>query len=215
MSTLARSSALALAAALLAACTSAYYGAMERVGVEKRDILADRVAAGREDQREAQEQFESAFAQFKAMTGFEGGDLEALYDELDAEFRRSESRAEDVREQIRSIERVASDLFAEWEDELDEISSADLRSRSRGKLGDTRARYERLIAAMRRAERSMDPVLTAFRDQVLFLKHNLNASAIASLEGSVGSIESDVEQLIREMQASIREADAFLSALET
>lgn len=188
---------------------------MERVGVEKRDILADRVAAGREDQREAQEQFESAFAQFKAMTGFEGGDLEAVYDELDAEFRRSESKAEDVRKRIRSIEQVSSDLFEEWEDELDGISSSDLRSRSREKLRDTRARYERLIAAMRRAERSMEPVLTAFRDQVLFLKHNLNASAIASLEGSVGTIESDVERLIREMQASIREADAFLSAVET
>lgn len=207
--------ALVLATGLAAACTSVYYDAMERVGIEKRDILADRVEDGREEQQKAQEQFENAFARFKAATDFDGGDLEDLYDELDAEYRRSEAKAEDVRERIRSIEQVAADLFEEWEDEIGQISSADLRGRSRSKLRDTRTRYDRLIAAMRRAEGRMEPVLVAFRDQVLFLKHNLNASAIASLEGSVVSIESDVAVLIREMQAAIREADAFLSTLES
>ena len=60
----------------------------------------------------------------------------------------------------------------------------------------------------------MDPVLQAFRDQVLFLKHNLNARAIASLESTVGAIEGDVQSLIDELGRSIREADAFLDTLE-
>ncbi len=207
--------ALGPAILLAAACTSVYYDAMERVGIEKRDILADRVEDGREEQQEAQEQFENAFERFKAATDFHGGDLEDLYDELDAEYQRSEAKAEAVGERIRSIERVAADLFEEWEEEIAQISSADLRGRSRAKLRDTRGRYDRLIAAMKRAEGRMEPVLVAFRDQVLFLKHNLNASAIASLEGSVVSIESDVAVLIREMQAAIREADSFLANLES
>ena len=36
---------------------------------------------------------------------------------------------------------------------------------------------------MRLAESRIEPVLKSFRDQVLFLKHNLNAKAIASLRG--------------------------------
>ena len=76
------------------------------------------------------------------------------------------------------------------------------------------ARDAQLIGAMKRAERKIDPVLAAFRDQVLYLKHNLNAQAIASLQSELASIETDVAKLIKEMEASIKEADAFISSME-
>jgi len=43
----------------------------------------------------------------------------------------------------------------------------------------------------------MDPVLEAFEDQVLFLKHNLNAQAIGALENELGQIRQDVDSLSR------------------
>ena len=66
--------------------------------------------------------------------------------------------------------------------------------------------YKRLIKAMKRAEKKIQPVLVAFRDQVLYLKHNLNAQAISSLKNELVSIEDNVAGLVREMEASIREA---------
>lgn len=204
---------LVLAAAPLA-CSSAYYGAMERLGKEKRHILADRVAASRAEQGEAQEQFRSAYERFQALTGYDGGDVEEVYRDLADELERSEEKAQAVRERIDGVEEVAGDLFAEWESELERIQSRDLRRRSAERLGETRERYEAMHAAMRRAESRMEPVITAFRDQVLFLKHNLNARAIASLQGTVVSVEGDVKRLLDELDASIREADAFLATLE-
>ena len=208
----------ALALALLvvggAGCRSIYYDAWESVGVEKRHILADRVEKGREDQQEAQEQFQTTFDAFQALTGYEGGDLERIYRKLAGEFEDSEEAAQEVRDRIASIDQVARDLFTEWERERVEISDPGLRSRSRAKLRDTLASYGRMLRAMQRASRRMDPVLAAFRDRVLYLKHNLNASAIASLEGDVGEIRSDVRGLIDEMNASISEADRFLSGFE-
>ena len=59
----------------------------------------------------------------------------------------------------------------------------------------------------------MDPVLVAFHDQVLFLKHNLNARAISSLQTELVSVEAEVDALIRDMEASIKEADAFINAM--
>jgi hypothetical protein len=67
---------------------------------------------------------------------------------------------------------------------------------------------------MKRAEAKMPPVLTAFRDQVLFLKHNLNARAIASLEGTFGELEGEVAALIRDIDASIQESGRFLATLD-
>jgi hypothetical protein len=66
---------------------------------------------------------------------------------------------------------------------------------------------------MKRAEAKVDPVLSAFRDQVLFLKHNLNAQAIASLHKELASVEVDVTSLINEMEVSIAEADRFIKGM--
>ena len=200
-------------ATLVAGCETAYYSTLERFGVEKRDVLVDRVADARDAQEEAKEQFESALEQFIAVTGYRGGELEARYRDLKNAYESSEERAEAVSDRIERVEDVADDLFVEWESELAEYSRASLREASRRQLRDTRERYRVLIAAMRAAESKIDPVLAAFRDQVLFLKHNLNAQAIDSLRADLASVESDIEILIREMNASIAEANAFIGAM--
>lgn len=208
--------ALLLASGLaVSACSTAYYSAMEQVGRHKRDILKSRIEAGQEDQKEAQEQIQTTYQRFKAVTGHDGGDLERVYDTLSAEYEASEARAEDVRERIASIDQVASYLFAEWKTEIDSMQNAKLKSQSSQSLATTKTKYAKLIAAMRKAEAKMPPVLTAFRDQVLALKHNLNARAIASLSTSLGEIEGDVARLIREIDVSIQESERFLAALET
>ncbi len=215
-SLLRRSLTLCSAALLLlgsAGCKAAHYEAMELFGVHKRDILVDRVEAGREEQADAKEQFQTTFEAFKAITGFEGGDIEKQYKKLNKEYERCEDAAEEVRERIDSIESVSTDLFKEWRSEIEEISSPDLRRDSERLLRETEVSSEGLISTMNAASERMDPVLTAFKDQVLFLKHNLNAQAIASLENNVIAIESDISRLITEMQASIDEADAFIASM--
>lgn len=204
-----------LCVAALGACSSAYYGTLESFGVHKREILVDRVDEALDSQEEAKEQFSSALEQFSAVTRFDGGDLEDLYDDLNAEFERSEARAEEVHERIKAVRKVAEDLFEEWEDELAEYSDSNLRRSSERTLSDTRRRYARLIGAMESAESRIDPVLDRFRDQVLFLKHNLNARAIASLRTQLTGIETDVEDLIDAMNESIAEARTFIQQMES
>lgn len=199
-----------LAAALLAGCQSAYYGAMEKFGIEKRDILVDRVDDARDAQQDAKQQFESALAQFIAVTNFSGGELEAQYNKLKSEFDDCESRANAVHKRIDDVERVAGDLFKEWEKELAQYTSADLRRSSQKQLDTTRARYRELISSMKRAEKKLDPVLAAFRDRVLYLKHNLNARAIASLKTERARMQADIAALVADMNRSIAEADRFI-----
>lgn len=198
----------------LAGCASTGIAVRESLGYAKRDQLVDRVQDARKEQTEAKEQFASTLEEFQALTGHDGGDLDRIYKRLDRELKRSQSQADDVRGKIRDVERVSTALFKEWEAELSEFSSPQLRAASQRQLDDSRDQYENLVTAMKRAESSMNPVLTAFNDQVLFLKHNLNASAIASLESSVlPGLEADVARLIAEMEASIAEADAFIGAM--
>jgi DNA repair exonuclease SbcCD ATPase subunit len=202
-----------VSAFFLAGCQSAYYKTMEKFGYHKRDILVNRVEEARDAQQEAKEQFKSALEQFSAVMDFRGGQLEEKYKKLNAELENSESKAKDVRKGIETTEDVAEALFKEWESELSQYTNDKLRRLSEQRLGETRKRYSRLIEAMKRAEAKIQPVLSAFRDQVLFLKHNLNAQAIASLHNELASVEADISSLIREMEASIAEADAFIQAM--
>ena len=198
---------------LILGCESAYYGTMEKLGYHKRDLMVERVESARDGQEEAKEQFESALDKFSSVLQFDGGDLEDKYDQLKTEYDKSEARAKTVRDRIDAVEDVAEDLFDEWEAELQQYKSDSLRHSSARKLKQTQRQYDQLIGAMKRAEKKMDPVLTAFHDQVLFLKHNLNARAIASLQTELVSVEAEVNSLIRDMEASINEANAFINTM--
>lgn len=190
-----------------------YYAAMEKVGKEKRDILASRIAEGKKDQEKAREQFKTTLEAFQALTGFDGGDLEKTYKKLNNEFENAEARAKDVREQIASIEKVSQDLFKEWGAEIGTMSNGQMQLESRNMLRDTQRRQAALMDKMRDSERRMQPVLKIFRDQVLFLKHNLNARAIRSLKNTAVQLDTQVTSLVKDIDVSIAEADAFIASL--
>jgi hypothetical protein len=208
-----RVSAILGAMVVLGGCSSVYYGTMEKFGYHKRDILVDRVQDARDAQQEAKEQFESALARFSDVVDFEGGELEEIYKRLKTELSRSESKARAVRGRIRDVEDVAKALFREWESELDKYENENLRRLSKRKLEQTRKRYAQLIGAMKQAEGKIEPVLVAFRDNVLFLKHNLNAQAVASLEDELASVRADVKSLLKAMETSIAEANDFIKTM--
>lgn len=205
---------LALALICFVGCRSAYYAAWEKLGREKRDILRHRVIDARDEQKEASKQFKTALERMKAMYGFDGGKLETAYNQFKSEYEDCESRAEKVHSRIKDVESVAGDLFKEWDKELREISDAAMRNDSRRKLDESRAKYDQLHASMKRAETSMSPILTKFHDNVLYLKHNLNAQAIGALKGESVKIESDISKLISDMNAAIAQSDAFIKTLD-
>lgn len=180
---------------------------MENLGYEKRDLLVEDVKDARKAQEAAKKQFESALDQFIAVINFEGGDLEKQYRKLKGEYEDCEARAKDVQKRIAEVEQVAGDLFTEWE--LGQYKSAEMPASVAGDeepLPET----DRLL---KRAEKKLDPVLAAFNDRVLFLKHNLNARAITSLRTNRAAIEADIGALIADMNKSIAEADQFIQAL--
>jgi hypothetical protein len=198
----------------LTGCRTAYYAAYEKMGVYKRDLLKKRVVEARDDQKEAQQQFRDALTRLKEITKFDGGEAERAYKLLKNEYDDCVKQADTVRGRIREVETVAGDLFAEWEKEISQISTPSLQSASRGQLATTRQRYEELHTAMVSAEQTMTPVLRQFNDYVLYLKHNLNAQAIASLKGEAASITTEINRLIEQMNKSISRADEFVKGMQ-
>ena len=198
----------------LAGCDSAYYGVYEQFGVLKNDLLVDRVEDAVEAQEEAKEEFKSAFEQFEAVVGVPDSDLKSVYNKLSGAFEDAQAKAAEVDSRVAAVEDVSEDLFDEWAEEIEQISNSSLQQKSKDQLRASKRRYANLHKAMTRAQDRMEPVLTAFSDHVLFLKHNLNAQAIASLKGELAGIESDVGRLIADMESSIAQAQSFLKTMD-
>jgi hypothetical protein len=192
---------------------SAYYATVEKFGVHKRDILKKKVTQARDEQKEAGEEFKDALTTLREIYAFDGGELDQRYRELNSKYESAAEIAGTVKERIDSVETVATDLFGEWEAELEEIKTMSLKVKSKKLLIDTRSRYTTMVAALKKAESNMGPVLQKFKEHVIFLKHNLNAAAIASLKGEALNIQGEIGKLIDEMNVSIKIVDEFIQTL--
>ncbi len=197
----------------LTACQSAYYSAMESVGVHKRDILVDRVEETKESQEESQEEFQSALERLSTLINFDGGDLQDAYEQLNDDYESSLAAAEDVTTNINKVEDVAQALFEEWADELEEYQSASLKRESAKKLRATQRQFDQLLRSMRASEAKMEPVLESLQDNVLYLKHNLNAQAIAAIKGEFANLQRDIKVLIDDMNRSIADSNRFIAQM--
>jgi hypothetical protein len=190
-----------------------YYATRESIGEHKREIVVYQVEQACASLQETRDEFEDALERFKYLVCVNETGLEHTYNLLNRQYYFCRSKSDAVSNRIRAIQEVSGALFVEWESELNEYTNRALRNNSKQKLKAARQNYARLIKAMQGAESKIQPVLAAFKDQVLYLKHNLNARAIAALQHEFIEISIDISQLIHAMEQTIAEANMFVSAL--
>jgi len=193
---------------------NAYYQGRESLlGHHKRDIVVVQVDQACESLKESRDQFVDALEKFKSVARHDDSPLELRYQQLKKRYDICRNKADQVGLRIKAIEEVSEALFSEWEAELELYSNRSLRARSQQQLKKSRQQYGRLLKALQMAESRMNPVLAAFQDQVLFLKHNLNAHAIAALRHEFFEMGVDISKLIDVMEKTIAEASQFVSIL--
>lgn len=199
---------------ILTGCSTIYYETWETLGKQKRDLLRDNIEDARDDQKDVQEELKDALTHIRELYGLDGGDLEKAYDRAKDDYEDAQSRAQKLSDRVKKVEEIGADLFEEWEDEAKSISSDKMRQDSLAKLAASKAKFKPMVAAMKGTEKSIEPVMTKLRDQMLYLKHNLNAQALGSLKKEMGGIEKDVAKLIRDMEKSIAQSESFIKTLE-
>ncbi|QUI62163.1 DUF2959 family protein [Pseudoalteromonas sp. A22] len=198
---------------LVTGCQSAYYATMEKFGVHKREILVDRVEETKESQEESQKEFQSALERLTTLINFNGGELQEAYNLLNDDYQSSLAAAAEVSSNIDKVEDVANALFDEWQDELEQYSSANLKRESAKQLSQTQRQFERLLRSMRSSEAKMQPVLDSLQDNVLYLKHNLNAQAVSAIKSEFTGLKRDISALIADMNRSIEDSNKFIAEM--
>jgi SMC interacting uncharacterized protein involved in chromosome segregation len=192
-----------------------YYRAKESIGEPKRTLVVYQVEQACGGLQETCDAFVTALERFRGLVTTADTALEHKYNLLNRQYQFCRAKSEAVSQRIKAIEEVSEALFMEWEKELNEYSNRTLRSNSKQQLKLARQNYARLIKAMRKAENKIQPVLAAFKDQVLTLKHNLNAHAISALQHEFIEMGMDISQLIQTMEQVIAEANQLVVVLSS
>lgn len=198
----------------LTGCQQAYYATMEKFGVEKREILVDRVKDARDAQLEGQQQFKDALDELSQLLQFDGGDLQTQYEQLSSQYQQSKTAAEQIDNRVDKVQSVAEALFDEWRDELGQYQNQQLKRQSQQQLVQTERQFQQLLKKMRSAQSKTTPVLRVLNDNVLFLKHNLNAKAIGAVQQDFSGLQRDLQSLLQEMNQAINESNKFIAQLQ-
>ncbi|KJS09502.1 MAG: hypothetical protein VR73_02010 [Gammaproteobacteria bacterium BRH_c0] len=199
---------------LLTACQSAYYGAMEKGGISKRELFVKRIEDVRDAQEDARQQLRATLEQLKYRVNLRGGKPEDALKQLNRDYDATEKAAGRIHNRIKAVESVSGALFAEWQDELDRYTNSSLRQQSQGQLDDTRKRYRAMLASSKKAEKSFAQVLATLSDSSLYLKHNLNAQGITALQYEFTTISNDINRLIKELDEAIATAERFMAEFD-
>jgi hypothetical protein len=197
----------------LGACSSLYYAAIEQLGWEKRDVLVSRVDAARDSLAQAKTQVVDGLDRLQAVLQAAGGDLDKAYADLAAVSARADVCGTDVHKRIAAVETAGTALFTEWRDDLAATRNTAQRARDQRHYDASRARYERLLEAMRQAAASLTLMLDALRDQVAFLNHNLSAEALGVVQDGLGGVQGSADRAQRDLEQAIAEANVFIRQL--
>ena len=197
----------------MGSCSSLYYGFWETFGQDKRDLLKSEIENSNDDQKDIKEEFSSTLERIKKEYNFDGGELERTYDYLSTRYEDAKKRQSKLQDRINKIKEIGSDLFKEWKKEALEIKNSKYRRSSLAKLSRTKTQFAKLRSHLEKTEKRLEAVMSKFKDQVLFLKHNLNAKALGSLKVEFKEIEKGINQLIENINSSQSTNNIFIEKM--
>lgn len=202
-----------LSFSLFSSCSTVYYNLWETLGKEKRDLLEMNMQSANEDQEDIEKEYKDSLDRIRKKYSFKEGELEQTYDRLSDDYEDIKNKQDDFSEKLKLISDIAYDLFDEWKKEARALDNKTYKRNSLRKLSSTKSSFSAVLANMKKVESRSSRILKKFHDQVIYIKHNLNAKIVGNLRTELNLLESEMTELIKEIQASRVQATKFISTL--
>ncbi|HUL79276.1 MAG TPA: DUF2959 family protein [Vicinamibacteria bacterium] len=140
-------------------------------------------------------------------------DRKDLYKKLQSEMATTEKRRAEITVRAGEMKAEADTLFKSWADSAAAISDAGLRQKSQDRIAKTKASYAGIGTVGQKAADLYGPFMKALQDQVTYLGHDLNPSAVASLKPEAAKINEQAKELVRRIDDTITTANTAIGGL--
>lgn len=198
------------ALALAAGCA----GPSERSeSVEQVDELLTRIERVQAETAVAKDAVHAALDELCRIVspGFQG-DAAAEFAKFIAASERSEEQGETLRDVTEPMQEAASDVFQRWTKDMEAFGNSRLRQRSQTRLDETRTRFQGIVGATQAAQISLDAFHDDMRDLALFLRHDLNSAAVASIRTDVRALNEQIRDVDTRFDATVAAARAYVES---
>jgi hypothetical protein len=140
-------------------------------------------------------------------------DRKGAYKKLQQEMATTEKRRAEITLRAEEMKLEAETLFRNWASAALAIGDPELRKKSEERLAGTKASCNQIGTVSRAAADLYGPVMKALQDQITYLGHDLNASAVASLKPAAAKLNEQVQELVKRIDDTITTANAAIGAL--
>ena len=150
---------------------------------------------------------------YNALMADDATDRKKLYKSLQKEMENTEKRRAKIDEESAKMSAEADTLFKQWTDSAAAIENPDLRKKSDDRLAATKASYAEIGTVGQKAADLYGPFMKALQDQVTFLGHDLNPSAVADLKPEAKKVNEAASKLTQGIDDVISTANSNIAAL--
>jgi hypothetical protein len=188
-------------------------GRSQDQGVKQVELLTKKAGATVEAIANTKVQLMKTMDVYNGLMADGATDRKGAYKKLQSEMAATEKRRSEIALRGDEMKAEADALFKSWTDSTAAISDADLRKRSEERLAKTKASFAEIGTVGQKATELYGPVMKALQDQVTYLGHDLNPSAVASLKPNAVKLNDEAKELVKRIDDTITTANTAIGAL--
>lgn len=208
-----RRTPLVLTLSALAALGLSFGLARAQEGIKQTEALVKKGEQTIKSITDTRQQLEKTLTTYNSIIDGKAPDAKAAYKDLEKAVKDCEAKSEDVRKQKEAMDAEADKLFAGWSSSIAGISSTDLKQRSEARMAQTKDQLGKIAGAGQQARASYDTFLKGLKDQITYLGHDLNPSAVASLKGDAAKLNDQAKAMFQKVDGTVATATSSLDAL--
>jgi hypothetical protein len=211
-----RLATIALAAFALLGCATAVNDSLDRRGVDRRSVLADRVTAARDDAAQAKTAFDKARSALDAIAGLDGAPLARQLDQARAAGQDAALATQDLRLTIDTAKTAGERYFKNQNEEMALMKPESAAyAAAAADLAAVETAHRAFAASFDAAKLRLSPALSLYDTEITTLRANpTSRNAVDARQKERAATRTAVTDASDSLAAAVAEADRYLETLK-
>ena len=183
-------------------------------GFKLADKLISRAQATNSAIRATNLEVKKTLEHYNYIVDGKASDPRAEYKALVKELNKCLKGRDNVRVKAEAMQKAADKYFADWEATQAGYVDAEMRAKSETRLAETKENYAKIFEAGRKAGADFDMFIAKMDDQIRFMGHDLNPSAIADLSDEAAELNGQADEFFKSITETLKTATDYTESLK-
>lgn len=161
----------------------------------------------------ARTQIETTMTAYNALVSTPSTNMKKDYGKLLKEIKNMDDKVAVARREIDDMQAAGSTYFAGRQATIASINDPELKKQAEQRLADSQKQHADVLAGLRAAGESLEPIRKDLEDQVKFLGSDLNPGAATSLAANAQKLNERGKATFAKTDEAVKAANAYFDAM--